>query len=178
MRLDIDEIAHRDLARRWAAGRDADPAIAHHHCGDAVPGRRGDRRIPADLRVIVRYADRDKPRGDDTIGGIDNALRAIGDPADFGDSLRREGHIGAPRRRPAAVDDGPVLAQAFSIERPSVPAFVILGRVDPSRSTVAPQGGGSRRWHVASRSNPDPHCRLVTMARSSRPFAREWNWGP
>jgi hypothetical protein len=110
MRLDIDEIAHRDLARRWAAGRDADPAIAHHHCGDAVPARRGDRRIPADLRVIVSMPI-DKPRSDDTFGGIDNALRAVGDLADFSDFPRRDGDIGAPCRRPAAVDDGPVLDQ-------------------------------------------------------------------
>ncbi len=36
-RLDVHQVAHRDLARRRPARRDADAAIAHHHDGHAVP---------------------------------------------------------------------------------------------------------------------------------------------
>ena len=35
---------------RW---READAAVAHHHGGDAVPGARGDPRVPGDLGVVV-----------------------------------------------------------------------------------------------------------------------------
>src|SRR6266700_2979080 len=106
--LDIDQIAHRHFARFGPARRDADAAIAHHHRGDAVPGRGADRRVPADLRVVtgVRV---DKAGRDDAIGGVDDPLGAVLDLADLGDLAVRDRDVGMTARRAGAVDHCAVL---------------------------------------------------------------------
>src|SRR5690606_19448797 len=45
--------ADQPLVLVRVGGREADPAVAHHHGRDPVPARRGDLRIPGHLRVVV-----------------------------------------------------------------------------------------------------------------------------
>ena len=108
--LDIDQVAHRDLARLGLARRDADAAIAHHDRGDAVPRGRADRRVPADLRVVMRVRV-DKAGRDDSAGRIDDFRRAVADPADLGDLAILDRDIGLAPLRAGAVDHGAVLDQ-------------------------------------------------------------------
>ena len=58
--------------RSGAAGREADAAVAHDHGRDAVPGRRGEVRVPGRLPVVVGV-DVDEARGDEQAVGVDLA---------------------------------------------------------------------------------------------------------
>ena len=108
-RLDVDEVAHRDLARLRAAGRDADAAVAHDHRGHAVPGGGRQRAVPADLRVVVRVRV-DEAGGDDQVGRVDDpAGGALRELADRRDLSVRDRDVGVARRRAGAVDQLAVL---------------------------------------------------------------------
>jgi hypothetical protein len=71
---------------------------------------RADRRVPADLRVVMRVRVDKAGRDDETVG-IDGLRRPIGDPADFGDPAVLDRHIGLAPGRAGAVDHGAVLDQ-------------------------------------------------------------------
>jgi hypothetical protein len=108
--LDIDQVAHRDLARLGFAGRDAHAAIAHDDRGDAVPTRWADRRVPADLRVVMGVRV-DEAGGDDEAGGVDRLCRAVADSADIGNPAAHDSDIGAASRGAGAVDNSSALDQ-------------------------------------------------------------------
>src|SRR5262249_45890407 len=48
------ERAQDELAMPGTGGRDAEAAVAHHHRGDAVPGRDRQHAVPEHLGVVVR----------------------------------------------------------------------------------------------------------------------------
>ena len=106
-RLDVDQVPGRDLANLGLARRDADAAVAHHDRGHAVPRGAGEQRIPANLRVVVRMRI-DEARRDDQFAGVDGALRAVADLADFRDRSILDRDIRANARSAGAVDHGAV----------------------------------------------------------------------
>ena len=107
-RLDVHQVAHGHLARLGLARRDAHPAVAHDDAGDAVPRGRGDRAVPADLRVVVSMRV-DEARSDDEAIGVDHPGGTVRHPADLGDLSARDGHVRPARRRPRAVHQHAVL---------------------------------------------------------------------
>ena len=118
-RLDVDQVAHRDLARSGLAGRDADAAIAHHHRGHAVPRRGRERAVPADLRVVVRVRI-DEARRHDEPARVDGALAPARRPVRSPIPAADNADIGGPRRRAGAVDDGAVLDQQVEHDPPII----------------------------------------------------------
>ena len=68
-----------------------------------MPTRRRQRRVPQDLRVVVRV-DVDEPRRDDAARRVDLARRGHA-VADLDDPAVGDTDVGAPRRRPGPVDD-------------------------------------------------------------------------
>ncbi len=59
--------------------READPAVAHHDGGHAVPGRRGEQRVPGDLPVVVGV-DVDEAGRHQQAFGVDRAPRPAAPP--------------------------------------------------------------------------------------------------
>ena len=102
------QVAHDEvLVLRRSRGQ-REPAVAHHHGGDAVPARAGSERIPGDLRVHVGVPV-DEARGDDLPLGIDLFTGARPNAADAGDAALQDPHIGAVTSKARSVDDGAVL---------------------------------------------------------------------
>ena len=84
------------LAAR-AHRREADAAVAHDDRGDAVPARRREQRIPADLAVVVGV-DVDEAGRDQQPVGVDRAPgRSAGQIADLGDDAVVDRDVGGPR---------------------------------------------------------------------------------
>ena len=108
--FDVDEVAHRDLARLGFARRDSHAAIAHHHAGYAVPRRRRHRAVPADLRVVMGMRI-DEARRHDAIGCVDGLSGAAADAADLDDLPAVDGNVRVFSRRAGPVDDEAVLDQ-------------------------------------------------------------------
>src|SRR5690242_21906559 len=96
-RFDIDEIAHRNLTVCWATRRDADPTVAHHHTGHAMPRGWRERGIPEDLRIVVRVRI-DEAWRDDAVGCVDRLLRPTGDLSDLDDFSLGHSNV-CPARR-------------------------------------------------------------------------------
>ena len=93
-------------------GREADAAVARDDGGDAVPARRLQQAVPADLTVVVRV-DVDEARRDDLAGRVDRLGRIafqrwVSRPAaaNFDDLAVLDGHIGLESVRARAVDNG------------------------------------------------------------------------
>ena len=84
-----------------------DAAVAHQRGRDAVVARRGEQRIPADLRVEVAV-DVDESRGDRLSGGIDLTDADLVDPSDRRDRDAGDPDVGGDGFAPGAVDDGAV----------------------------------------------------------------------
>src|SRR5207245_4029123 len=72
---------------------EADAAIAHDCCRDAVLRGRRDVLAPGDLAVIMGV-DVDKAGRDQFAFGVDLFLALRGNPADFGDAAAGDRHIG------------------------------------------------------------------------------------
>src|SRR6266851_741014 len=108
--FDVDEVPRRYLAYLRTARRDAYAAIAHDHRGYAVPRRRRDVGVPADLGVVMGVRI-DEAGRDDEVRGVDNFLRALGDLANLGDPAIRDRDIRAPRRSAGTIDHCSVLDQ-------------------------------------------------------------------
>ena len=81
--LDVLERVGEQVAVLGAARCDAEAAVARDHRGDAVPRRRRERRIPEDLRVVVRV-DVDEPRGHDVAARVE-LLAAVEAHTDLAD---------------------------------------------------------------------------------------------
>ena len=107
-RLDVDEVPGGDLMALGLAGRQTDPAVAHHQAGHTVPRGRGNQRVPADLGVVMRVRV-DEARGHDQVRGVDDARGRIRDCANFGDLPVGHRHVGPKARRAGAVHHRPVL---------------------------------------------------------------------
>ena len=114
--LDVDQVMHRGVAPGRGARRDADPAVAHHHGGHAVPRRRRDHRVPADLRIVVGVRI-DESRGDDQVSGVDGARGGATDPADLDNFSIGDGDVAVPRRAAAAIDENAVPDQKIECHR-------------------------------------------------------------
>ncbi len=102
-RLDIGQIPGGDFARFRFARRHADAAVAHHDRGDAVPRSAADKRIPADLRIVMGMRI-DEARADDQVGSIDHPRRALLDLTNLGNPIADHRDIGTKARRAGAVD--------------------------------------------------------------------------
>ena len=85
-------------------GREREAAVAGEDGGDAVPRRRRRRRLPVQLRIVVRM-DVDESRRDDAPVGVDGARCALRHPADADDAAVAHGDVGAVGRHARAVDD-------------------------------------------------------------------------
>ena len=102
--LDVLERAHDGIAVLRSGGRDREPAVAGHHGGDALVGRRPQRGVPEHLRVVVRV--------DVDEAGSDRAARRVQLAAtlqvrsDLTNRSALDGHIGHPTRCAAPVVDG------------------------------------------------------------------------
>src|SRR5262249_39225367 len=101
--LDVLERPTDQLAVLGPARGDREPTVAGDHARDAVPRRRRERRVPEDLRVVVRV-DVDEARRHGMPTGVELAGtgQAITDP---GDGVAGHRDIGATARRAGAVDD-------------------------------------------------------------------------
>src|SRR5579883_1103405 len=102
------------------AGREADPAIAHHDAGDAVA--RGWRHavFPSDLPVIVRM-DIDEARRNELALGVDLFRTACGDRADCGNAAVFDRNVRLERLSARAVDDRPAANDQIEIAHSSSP---------------------------------------------------------
>ena len=72
-----------------------------------MPRGAGEQRVPANLRVVVGMRI-DEARRDDQFTGVDGALRAAADLADFRDRSVLDRDVGAHARSAGAVDHGAV----------------------------------------------------------------------
>src|SRR5262249_56453735 len=84
---------------------EANPAVAHHDRGDAMPRRRRQIRIPRRLAVVVRV-DVDPAGRDDQPARVDLATALAGDVPGGGDAIAVDRDVAGARRRARAVDDG------------------------------------------------------------------------
>jgi hypothetical protein len=80
-RVDVHALHHREvaqqrLAQRRRTRRDAEAAVAHHRGGDAERHRGRERRVPGDLRVVVRVHV-DDSRHQREAAGVDGASRRL-----------------------------------------------------------------------------------------------------
>ena len=73
-----------------------------------MPARRRNRRVPANLRIVMSVRV-DKTGRDDEPVGVDDFRRTVADFADFGDLATGNCDVGLPPRRPCAVDHGAIL---------------------------------------------------------------------
>ena len=91
------------MRRSWSLGThrcEADPAVAHHHGGDAVPRRRGEVVVPGGLAVVVGV-DVDEAGGDQGAVGVDLRAPAPSDNrADRDDAVVDHGDVGTARPVP------------------------------------------------------------------------------
>src|SRR5262249_4272210 len=102
------EVAYDEVLVLLGAGRQGEPAIAHHDTGDAMPARRGPERIPEDLRVHVGVAV-DETGSDHVVFGVDHLARPLADPPDRGDAAVLHADVGAIPRQTRSVDHRAVL---------------------------------------------------------------------
>ena len=120
------------------ARREREAAVAHHDAGDAVPARRRQRVVPADLRVVVRVR-------------IDEA-GADGEPG-----RRRSRACRRPARPPTCVRRSPSIATSPVCPGAPLPSMIVPPRMTRSCAMVPPpaarrarpllacQGRGKRR---------------------------------
>ncbi len=102
--LDLLERADDEVAMRPPRRRDAEAAIAHHHRGDAVPGRDAEHAVPQDLRVVMRV-DVDEARRDDAALGVDRLACLVRRVAQRHHLAAGDADIALEARLPGAVDD-------------------------------------------------------------------------
>ena len=87
--LDVLERAGDDArGARAASGAIEKPQLPGDDRRDAVEARRGERRVPEDLRVVVRV-DVDEPGRDDVAAGVERRASPSRPVADRGDLARR-----------------------------------------------------------------------------------------
>ena len=102
----LDGLHHRreklDVVR--LARREGDAAVAEQRRGDAVPANRGQRRVPADLRVQVGVQVHE-PRGHRKTLGVDLLLPLAVDLADGGDQSVVDRQVAGYRTRAGSVDE-------------------------------------------------------------------------
>jgi hypothetical protein len=103
--LDPFHQADEPVAPLRHRGREPDAAVPHDDGGDAVPGRRGERRVPRDLPVVVGV-DVDEARGDETARGVERLGAVVVDTPDDADPAVVDRHVPGPGRRAGPVDDG------------------------------------------------------------------------
>ena len=102
------EVSDREILLFFGTGREGEPAVAHHHAGDAVvAGRRAD-AIPEHLRVHVGVAI-DEARGHDVSLGVDGLGAVFADAADQRNLAVRDSDVGMERWRARTVDNETVL---------------------------------------------------------------------
>src|SRR5581483_5700805 len=106
-RLDVHAFDHRKVAKqrlalRRQARRDAEAAVAHHRGGDTERHRRGKRRIPGDLRVVMRVQVDDARHQGEAVG-VDAAPRWLVGFADADDAAGANTHRRCDGFRTAAV---------------------------------------------------------------------------
>jgi len=85
---------------------EADAAVAHHDRGHALPGRRGQQRVPGDLAVVVGV-DVDPARGDQQPFGVELLAPRARHVTHGGDAAVVDGDVGHPAIRTGPVDHGP-----------------------------------------------------------------------
>ena len=83
--------------------READPAVAHHHGGDAVPARRRELRIPGGLRVVVGVHVDPAGRHHQAVG-VELAAAAADVAPDLGDPVTVQRDVGDERVAARPVD--------------------------------------------------------------------------
>src|SRR3546814_2742047 len=83
---------------------EADPTVAHHHCGDALPRRRRQLVVPGGLAVVVGV-DVDEAGGDECAVGVYLPCAGLFAPPDGPDADAVDGDVGRVRCHPPAVAD-------------------------------------------------------------------------
>ena len=98
--LDPRHHAHHVVDVLGPERRDREPAVAADHRGDAVQRRRGDRRVPQRLDVVVRVQVDEAGTHDQAVG-VDGARRGFVDRTDRDDAPVADADVGrdAPVRR-------------------------------------------------------------------------------
>ncbi len=171
-----DELALRARPHR----REPDAAVAHHDRRDAVPRRRRDLLVPADLAVEVGV-DVDEARRHQRAVGVDGAAGGALDVTDGRDHAVTDRDVGRPAGRTGPVDHVPVAdvqivhdASSVSIAtlRPHRPP---LRALRPSRpgDPLGDEGVGRRlvadlvaRAQGAERCVPERRVQPVAVPRS------------
>ena len=147
------------LAARSHRG-ETDAAVAHDDRGHAVPARRRDMLVPADLAVVVSV-DVDEAGGQEVALGVDDAPRlgrAGSGRRDVRDLAFVDYNVAAPRRSACAVHDGCVADdQIVHAQSPSETG--LCKSCHHSQSGGLPGGCAvERRWllaEVVSESEPE-----------------------
>src|SRR5262245_14595830 len=86
------------------AWREADSAVAHHHRGDTVPGRRDEPAVPHRLGIVVSV-DIDEPRRHDAAPGVDLLRATLRHLSDRDDAAVLYGNVPVAWSVPRAVHD-------------------------------------------------------------------------
>ena len=102
--LDHRQVAKQRLAERRRTRRDAEAAVAHHDGGDAERDRGRERRVPGDLRVVVRMQV-DDARHERKAAGVERAARRLIRLADRGDGISADADRACETFGTAAVAD-------------------------------------------------------------------------
>src|SRR5262249_17903553 len=106
--LDVDQIPSRNLPRRGPARRQTYATVTHDETCHTMPGGAGKQWVPANLRIIVRVRI-DKTWGDDEIGSVYDAFRAVRHFADRCDLPSSNCHVRPVGRSPGPIDYRPIL---------------------------------------------------------------------
>ena len=105
--LDPGEELDQPVVVLARAGRDRVAAVAGDDRGDAVEAGGGGVGVEGELGIVVGVHV-DDARHDDEAVGVDRPPGAR-EAADVGDEAVADADVGAPHRKPRAVDDGPAL---------------------------------------------------------------------
>ena len=167
--LDHDHLGHvfnalheldQDLALIGLAGRKPDAAIAHHHRGHAVAGRRRKPMLPGGLTVEVGV-NVDKARGHQQALGIDLLKGRATDLADGGNAAVLDRDVGDARLAAKAVMDGAAADDQVVVGHKCLP-LLWVSLVLRLSVTCDADGIECKPWHVAQgEARADPATVVV-----------------
>ena len=124
------QVAHHEVLVLRGAGREREPAIAHHDRRDAVVAGAGADRIPEDLGVHVRVPIHES-RGNDVALGVQHLAGALADSPDARDPAALNADVRAIAGHAGPVDHRAVLDHQVILHVCSPPK--ILAILHPAR---------------------------------------------
>src|SRR5262249_28264322 len=96
-----------NVAQLGSDRRDTNSAVAHDHCGDAVPGGARDQRIPGHLGVVVgMWVDKSRRKHESvSVDGLGRSFAVVTTDCGNQTVLHRDATMKAGRARPVTNTD-------------------------------------------------------------------------